>query len=228
MRPIIGISGDLKSDPVAHVRLKLGYVDAVRRAGGIPVILPPLTPGDELELLRRVDGIVLSGGDDIDPRPLGGELHEQASPMHPRRQEGELALALAVLAHRVPTLGVCLGMQVLTVAAGGALHQHLPDAGYPNLLDHRAEHEVELMPGSRLQQIVGATRLRIVSHHHQGVARVPALLREVARSDDGVIEGLEAVDGRFLVAVQWHPERSPEAPDTERLFRALVEAAARA
>lgn len=227
MKPVIAISGDLKSTPPEVVRIKLPYLEAIRRAGGVPVVLPAASREELAVLLERVDGVVLSGGDDIDLRARGVELHPRAEPMDPRRQAAELALAAYVLERRIPTLGVCLGMQILTVAAGGGMHQHLPDAGFEGLLDHRAEHEVEIMAGSRLAAILGNLRPRVVSHHHQAVVRIPTPFRQVARASDGVIEGFEAVDDRFLLGVQWHPERSPEAPETERLFRALVEAAAR-
>jgi putative glutamine amidotransferase len=225
VQPIIGVSGDIKLDPAPVVRVKLAYLDAVRRAGGIPMILPAAPRGEIERLLERVDGVLLTGGDDIDVRERGRDLHPSAELMDPRRQAAEMALAQAVLERRTPALGVCLGMQVLAYAAGGELHQHLPDAGYRNLLDHRVPHAVEVMPGSRLASILANPRPEVVSHHHQAVARSPASLRQVARASDGVIEALEATDGRFLVAVQWHPERSPDAPESQRLFRALVDAA---
>src|SRR5688572_1324104 len=227
MRPVIAISGDVGETDVPRVRLKLSYVDAVRRAGGLPLVLPPLGPGEIGELLERVDAVVLSGGDDLDLRELGVELHPAAETMHPRRQEGELALARAVLASDVPVLGICLGMQVLSVAAGGELHQHLPDAGFASLLDHRAEHEVAIEPGSRLSSVLRSPRPKVVSHHHQAVAKLPAGWRVSARASDGVLEAFESIDERFLLGVQWHPERSPEAPETERLFGALIDAARR-
>lgn len=225
MKPLIAISGDVESEPELVARIKLSYVEAVSRAGGIPLMVPPGDAGDVPALLERVDGVVLSGGDDIDPRARGVALHPLAEPMHPRRQAFELALARGVIDRRVPALGICLGMQTLSYAAGGTLHQHLPDAGYADLVDHRGMHEVSIEPGSRLAAILGAHSGRVVSHHHQGVASVPAPFRVTARAPDGVLEAMEAPGERFLVAVQWHPERSPEAEATARLFRALVEAA---
>jgi gamma-glutamyl-gamma-aminobutyrate hydrolase PuuD len=225
--PVIAIGGDLKATPVEVVRIKLSYVEAVRRAGGIPLVLPCL---DEREIgiaLERVDGVILSGGDDVDPRERGVALHAQAFPMDPRRQKAELALAHAVAQRNLPTLGICLGMQVLCFAAGGELFQHLPDSGIEGVLDHRAAHPVELMPGSRLAALLGTHLPYVVSHHHQGVSRVPAGYRQVGRASDGVIEAIESTDGRFLYGVQWHPERSPETADSKALFRALVEAARR-
>lgn len=228
MKPVIAIGGDLKTTPVEVVRIKLSYVEAIRHAGGVPLVLPCLTAEELGPVLERVDGVVLSGGEDVDPRGLGIELHPAAEVMDPRRQSAEIALAKAVLAGSIPTLGVCLGMQVLCFAAGGALHQHLPDAGYAGLLDHRAEHPVELLAGSRLAALIGTSLPRVISHHHQAVARVPEPFRQVGRASDGVVEAIESTDGRFLFGVQWHPERSPQSPDTQRLFRALVEAAGRA
>jgi putative glutamine amidotransferase len=224
VRPVIGIGGDVKREPVEVVRIKLAYLEAIRAAGGVPVVLPAVSEDELAVLLERVDGLLMSGGDDVDVRAFGRELHPKADLMHPRRQEAEFALARAALAGRKPTLGVCLGMQVLAIAAGGELHQHLPDAGVAGLIEHRGEHEVEILAGSRLGQILGTTRARVVSHHHQAVAKVPASFRLVARAPDGVIEGIEAQNGRFLVGVQWHPERSLESPETQRLFRAFVEA----
>lgn len=225
VQPVIGISGDIKTDGVEVVRLKLTYVEAVRRAGGIPLILPAAPAHELAPLLERIDAVILTGGDDIDLRARGIPLHPRAEVMDARRQQAEFALASAVHQCDLPALGICLGMQVLATVAGGTMHQHLPDAGYPSLLEHRGVHDVEIMPGSKLAHALGELRPSVVSHHHQAVERVPRGLRQVARAADGVIEGIESIDGRFLLGVQWHPERSPEAPATQRLFRALVEAA---
>jgi putative glutamine amidotransferase len=227
VRPIIGISGDVKSEPEPLVRIKLNYVDAVRRAGGIPIVFPACAPDEVPALLERVDGVVLSGGDDIDVREFGGELHPKAELMHPRRLAFEYALARNLLQRDTPTLGICLGMQMLAFAAGAELHQHLPDAGYDDLLEHRGRHEVTIERGSRLAAILGTERASVVSSHHQAVASVPPPLHRVATAPDGVIEAIETSGERFLVARQWHPERSPDAAETERLFRALVDAARR-
>lgn len=225
MKPVIGVNGDLRREPEAIVRLKLSYVDAIRRAGGVPVVLPPQEPEDAAACLARVDGVVLTGGADIDVRESGVPLHASAELLEPRRQAFDLALAKAILDRPVPALGICLGMQMLCYAAGAPLHQHLPDAGLEGLLDHRAAHDVAIEPGSRLREALGAERATVVSHHHQAVARVPAPFRGVALSSDGVIEAVEAADRRFLVGVQWHPERSLDAPESRALFEAFVAAA---
>lgn len=224
--PIIAISGDLKTGEVEVARLKLAYIEAVRGAGGVPLILPSLRR-DELEaVLDHVDGVILSGGDDVDPRERGVALHAQAFLMDSRRQSAEVALARCLLERDLPTLGICLGMQVLCYAAGADLHQHLPDADIPELLDHRAPHAVQLTPGSRLAGLLGTELPHVVSHHHQAVESAPHVFRPVGRAADGVIEAIESNDARFLFGVQWHPERSPETQDSRALFRALVAAAA--
>lgn len=224
--PIIAISGDLKTGEVEVARLKLAYIEAVRGAGGVPVVLPFLRADELGTVLERVDGVILSGGDDVDPRERGVALHAQAFPMDPRRQSAEMALARCLLERDVPTLGICLGMQVLCYAAGADLHQHLPDAGISELLDHRAPHAAELLPDSRLAGLLGTTLPHVVSHHHQAVQSVPQPFRPVGRAADGVIEAIESTDARFFFGVQWHPERSPDTPDSRALFRALVATAA--
>jgi len=227
MKPVIGINGDVRADGDLYVRLKMRYVDAVRRAGGVPVVLPASDPEDAPAILDRLDGVVLSGGGDIDLRHRGIELHPSVDLMHPRRQSFDAALLRGLAERELPTLGICLGMQMMAFEAGGKLHQHLPDAGYSGILDHRAEHDVVVEPESKLAKILGTTRTRVVSHHHQGVAAVSDRFRIVAKSDDGVIEAFESADARFVIGVQWHPERDPESPQTARLFAALVEAARR-
>lgn len=225
--PVIAIGGDLKATPVEVVRIKLAYVEAVRRAGGVPLVLPCLDEAELAVALERVDGFILSGGDDVDPRERGLELHPTAEVMDPRRQRAEVALANAAVQRNLPVLGICLGMQMLCYAQGGELFQHLPDSRVEGLLDHRAPHAVELMPGSRLAAMLGTQLPHVVSHHHQGVRRIPPGFRQVGRASDGVVEAIESVDGRWLYGVQWHPERSPETADSQALFRQLVDAARR-
>lgn len=227
MQPVIGINADVRADPEPLVRLKLSYIDAVRRAGGVPVVLPAGAPGETAAMLERVDALILTGGGDIDTRTFGVPLHREAELMDERRQRSDFALARMALDGSLPVLGICLGMQELAVAAGGTLHQHLPDAGYAELLDHRWLHAIRVEPSSRLGAVVESENFDVVSHHHQAVARVPAPFRTVATAPDGVIEAMELPGERFFVCVQWHPERSPDAVQTQALFRALVEAATR-
>jgi putative glutamine amidotransferase len=196
------------------------YVRAVERAGGRAVLVPPDEDGVE-EILDAVDGLILSGGNDMEPSEYGAEAHPTTLGVNPARDRGELALLKAALERDLPVLAVCRGFEVLNVARGGDLVQHLPDVvGHE---EHRAivgefsEHAVRVDPSSRLGAVDGVVK----SHHHQGVGRIGDGLREVAWAEDGTVEGLEDPDKRFLVGVLWHPE----AGEDLRLFEQLVEAA---
>lgn len=225
MKPVIGINGDVKTDPELAIRVKCNYVDAVRRAGGVPIVLPAGEPEDVAQLLECCDAVILTGGGDIDVRPLGIQLHESVELMHSRRQQFDWELTRRVLDGDKPALGICLGMQMMAVAAGAKLYQHLPDAGIDNLLNHRQEHDIHIQDGSRLGRMLGVRSTRVVSHHHQGIANVPPMFHISAVAPDGVIEAFEERNGRFLMGVQWHPERAPQSVETAAIFRALVEAA---
>ncbi|MBI3819365.1 MAG: gamma-glutamyl-gamma-aminobutyrate hydrolase family protein [Planctomycetes bacterium] len=225
MKPVIGINGDVKCDPELAVRLKCNYIDAVRRAGGVPIVLPAGSPEDVPYLLDRVDAVILTGGGDIDVRSLGIDLHPTVELMNPRRQQFDWTLTQAVLERPMPALGICLGMQMMAVVAGGKLHQHLPEAGIKKGLNHRENHDVELSVNSRLHSILGRKKINVVSHHHQGIAAPPELFSACAYAPDGVLEAFEATGDRFVVGVQWHPERDPDSEQTLAIFRALVDAA---
>ena len=196
------------------------YVRAVERAGGRALLVPPSTDGVE-ETLDALDGLVLSGGNDVDPEAYGAETHEETNATRPERDRGELALLEGALARDLPVLAVCRGFQVLNVARGGDLVQHLPDVVGSE--QHRevkgvfSDHGVKIDDGSRLGSVLG-DRAPVKSHHHQGVGRVGEGLVEVAWADDGTIEGLEDPERRFAVGVLWHPE----AGEDQKLFEALV------
>lgn len=205
--------------------LGAGYADAVLDAGGAPVLLPPL-PEAALEVLRVLDGMVLSGGADVDPSRYGAPPHSRTGAPRTDRDETELLLAAACWERSLPLLGICRGMQVLNVALGGDLTQHLPDV--EGAAAHRGadgvfvERTLSVDPLSRLGSAVG-TSLNVHCYHHQSVGRVARGLRAVAWSQDGLVEALEKVDdGAFVLAVQSHPEESAD----RRLFARLVEAAA--
>jgi gamma-glutamyl-gamma-aminobutyrate hydrolase PuuD len=196
------------------------YVRAVERAGGRAVLVPPSEDGVE-EILDALDGLIFSGGNDMEPDHYGAETHPTTLGTNPARDRGELALLTAALERDLPVLAVCRGFEVLNVARGGDLVQHLPDVvGHE---EHRAiigefsEHAVRVDPSSRIGEVDGVVK----SHHHQGVGRIGEGLREVAWAEDGTVEGLEDPDKRFLVGVLWHPE----AGEDLRLFEQLVEAA---
>lgn len=203
------------------------YVDAVRRAGGLPLLLPP--GGDWEETLRLVDGVIVSGGTDIDPAEYGGDRRNpQVLPVDAERDSGELSLARRLLADgQTPLLCICRGLQVLNVAAGGSLYEHIPDIRAQDI--HRNEaglwamQDVSVEADSLIAEAMGKTRLRASSGHHQAVKALGAGLRVVARADDGIIEALELPGHPWLLAVQWHPELTAAQDRSQQaLFDALV------
>jgi gamma-glutamyl-gamma-aminobutyrate hydrolase PuuD len=227
-RPVIGITSYAQDArwgvwhlPAALV--PLAYVDAVERAGGRAVVIPP-AEDDVEETLDTLDGIVFSGGADVDPAHYGAEPHPETDAPQTRRDAGELALLRAALERDLPTLAICRGFQLLNVARGGDLVQHLPDEVGND--DHKrvpgefAVHPVEVKEGTRLATIVGAAS-DVTSHHHQALGRVGEGLVECAWAADGTLEGVEDPSRRFVVGVQWHPEAGEDAA----LFEALVEQA---
>ncbi len=228
MRPVIGVTSYAQDArwgvwhlPAALV--PLAYVDAIERAGGRALVIPPAETDVE-ETLAALDGIVFSGGADVDPARYGADAHPETDTPQTRRDAGELALLQAALERDLPTLAICRGFQLLNVARGGDLVQHLPEAVGND--DHKqvpgefAVHPVEVKEGSRLAAIVGASS-DVTSHHHQGLGRVGDGLVESAWAADGTLEAVEDPSLRFAVGVQWHPEAGEDAA----LFEALVEQA---
>ena len=230
MTPVIGITTYAESArwgvwdaPVALT--PLSYVNAVTHAGGRPLLVPPSEDGIE-ETLDALDGILFSGGSDLDPSTYGADPHPATSGVRPERDRAELALMEAALARDMPILAVCRGVEVLNVARGGDLVQHVPDVIGNERHRHTpgvfADHDVDLDGGSRLQRVLG-DRAPVKSHHHQGIGRVGDGLREVAWADDGIVEGLEDPSRRFALGVLWHPEEGEDFA----LFQELVEEARR-
>jgi gamma-glutamyl-gamma-aminobutyrate hydrolase PuuD len=205
------------------------YVAALCRAGIQPVILPAVPTGDPDRLLARFSGLLLAGGGDVDPRRYGAEPHPAVYGVDAGRDELELALVRAALVAHVPVLAICRGLQVVNVACGGTLWQHLPELegwdvhGDPTAT-RSTRHDVEAKPGSRLADALGCHRLEeCVSHHHQGVAELGEGLVAVGWSADGLVEALEPAGEGWLVAVQWHPEVTAGAiPTQQRLFDAFA------
>ncbi len=226
MSPLIGIAAHktmVKDGDVAvvHHVVSQAYVKAVRKAGGVPVLLPVVEPDDVAALLDHVDALLLTGGGDVDPANYGEEADALTSRVDPERDAHDIALVCAAVERNIPTLAICRGSQVLNVALGGTLLQHI-DSHFD--LDHYNEpvHDVEIEPSSRLAGIVGATQLGVNTLHHQAIATAPPNARVVARATDGTIEALE-VDGGNALGVQWHPELLRHRPEHLALFRALVE-----
>ena len=204
--------------------LPAAYAGAVETVGGVPLLLPPaLTPGAAEAVVARLDGLVISGGADVDPGRYGADPHPRTAGWRPDRDAWELALLDAADAVGLPVLGVCRGMQLIAVHAGGTLDQHTPD-----LVGHD-EHspggdvfgttKVATEPGSRLAALVGDA-VTVSCHHHQSVRDAPGF-RTVATAADGTLEAIEAPDDRFCMAVQWHPETVADVG----LLAGLVEAA---
>lgn len=221
---------------VSRVRVNEAYTDALTAAGLVPLVLPPLAPDIAVRALDSIAGLVLTGGEDLDPAHYGIAPHPAADEPHPARDACELALARAARDRAIPTLAICRGAQVVNVAFGGSLVQDIPSER-AGMLDHNPRgarsqriHTVHVDPGSELAQAVGATEIDTNSSHHQAVDRLGNGLRITARTGDGIVEGLESVDPAWwMVAVQWHPEELTTTPEEwdRRLFAAFAERVSR-
>jgi len=224
-RPVIGITTYVTPARWSNWELEAAlvpadYVRAVERAGGRALLVPPSHDGVE-ETLESLDGLIFSGGSDLDPELYGQEAHAETSDVVRNRDTAELALLEAALERDMPVLAICRGSQVLNVARGGDLVQHLPDVVGDEKHKHTpgtfADHDVSVEDGSRLASVLGE-RAPVKSHHHQGFGRVGEGLRVVAHAEDGTIEAVEDPTRRFVLGVLWHPEAGEDA----RLFEELV------
>jgi putative glutamine amidotransferase len=200
----------------------------VQGAGGLGIVLPPdpAVVEDPDLLLDRVDGLILAGGADVDPATYGAEAEAETTGTWPERDRFELALTRRALEREMPVLGICRGMQLLNVALGGTLVQHLPDAlgseAHRTLAGTFGEHEVRLEPGTLARRAAGAERLAVKSHHHQGVEKVGEGLLVSGRAvGDDLAEAIELPEHRFALGVLWHPEEDPGST----VIAALVEEA---
>ena len=208
IKPIIGIGSDVAQKKGERERAfaYATYIESLRRAGAVPVLIPPQPENAEV-LVENLDGVVLAGGDDCDPSVYGEERHPSVEPMDPRRQNNDLMLARVARERGIPTFGICLGVQMMNVAAGGTLIQDI---------------DSELRT-----EILGQQELNVNSSHHQAIRHVGNGLRVTALAPDGIIEGLEDPSHPFYVGVQWHPEDMPGEPSASSLFGAFVDAARR-
>lgn len=206
------------------------YVDAVRRAGGIPVLLPPGEPR-LAEWLTTIDALILPGGGDLSPTHYSGHAHDKIYMVDADRDHDELAMARDIIATGLPTLAICRGMQVLNVALGGNLIEHLPEFVGKGLAHRGANrgpvpHAVSIEPESRLAKVMGTSASEPTSMHHQAVRRIASGFDIVAHAPDGTIEAMEMPTHPWLIAVQWHPElTAADDPAQQRLFDALVDTA---
>jgi len=240
-RPTIGITtdrdillypmpGDRRHE---FVSVPSSYVESIIEAGGVPLLLPPCVERGMAErYVDMVDGLLFSGGFDLDPSYFGQEPHPRLGHVGPVRDAAEMELARCALERDKPILAICRGLQVLCAAAGGNLWQDLRLCDH-EVVQHRqdaprwhASHRVKMEPGSQLAGILETTQLRTNSFHHQAVREVGTGLRAVAWSDDGLVEAVEGTAYRFVIGVQWHPECMwSHHPPQLALFRALVRAA---
>lgn len=237
-KPVIGITPDVThvSSPLGttdRLCVNLDYIQAILHAGGLPLVLPPYQPIHHY--LPALDGILLTGGGDIDPRRYAAHtIHSETYGISELRDEFEITLVKQAIEQNLPLLAICRGIQVLNVALGGTLYQHLPD-DLPTSLNHQHElhipfdqpaHQVRIDPRSRLFSIVGTSELMVNSFHHQAVHELAPPLVASATAPDGVIEAVELPKASFVLGVQWHPERRfPHSPTDLALFKAFVEAA---
>jgi gamma-glutamyl-gamma-aminobutyrate hydrolase PuuD len=231
-RPIIGITAYEEQarwnqwDKRASL-LPASYVHSVEAAGGVAMLIPvqELSVEDARRLLSRLDGVVLSGGPDVDPGRYGADAHAATSVPRSERDELEATLVEAARREQLPTLAICRGLQVLNVARGGTLLQHLPDvvgdASHAPVANDHGLHDVRVQPGTLLAKAVGWERSGVPTAHHQAIDRLGEGLVASAWADDGTIEGVEDPSIPFLLGVQWHPE----AGDDLSLFHALVDSA---
>jgi putative glutamine amidotransferase len=211
--------------------LGLKYLRAVEQAGGVPLVAPPLTDHALEAMLDDVSGVCLSGGPDLDPVAYGAHRHELAGPSWEALDRFELALARAADARHLPVLAICRGLQVLNVARGGTLHQHLPDVVGDGISHRQSEpgaqptHSITVSGTTRLGAILRSERRMVNSFHHQAVATLGEGLQTAAWAGDGTVEAVEAVDRDFVLGVQWHAECLTDQAADAALFDAFIEAA---
>jgi putative glutamine amidotransferase len=227
-RPLIAINGLYVEAEVPYLKLAERYARCVLKSGGLPVVLPPLCgPLDIAQYVDRVDGFLLTGGDDFETERIGlGPTHEKATPTCAVKQDQDLVLARDAVERGIPILGICYGMQLLGLADGAGILQHLPE-DRPGCQEHSGNvtHSVQIQQDSKLHRAVGVEELDVVSQHHQALTDLPSPWNIVARDSEGLIEAIEHDEHPFAVGVQWHPEKSPEGSLNAKLFDALVHAA---
>ncbi|HEX9793658.1 MAG TPA: gamma-glutamyl-gamma-aminobutyrate hydrolase family protein [Planctomycetota bacterium] len=226
--PLIGLTIEVLEPPVyagrRRYQLFTDYLDCLRDAGAVPILLPADAHADEMaRWLDVIDGLLLTGGDDVDLRPLGGPAPTtDCKPVPASKQETDLDLVRAALERKMPLFGVCLGMQMLGLAHGAAYEQHLAGAAAHT---KGVEHTVQAVAGSRLAGLVGAEPFAVPSFHHQALVSAGPGLAAGAFAADGVLEAVEVPDRSFAIGVQWHPERHKDSTATRALFSSFVAAA---
>lgn len=246
MKPIIGITTNFSYNDEIGMNLKIGgrlqywhliaddYIKAVELAGGIPVMIPLYENYENArEIACIVDGVIFSGGNDVDPQYYGEKFTEKIGDIIPERDKQEIELARdTIFSSKMPVLGICRGMQLLNVAAGGSLYQDLGGIGVSEHLvvsapKHHMVHGVKLRKDSRMSRILGKDTLSVNSYHHQALKDVSSMFEVTATADEGVIEAIEFMENRFVMGVQWHPEMlAPRHKEHLEIFKAFVNACA--
>ena len=220
---------DITAGPPRKVWAYATYHEAILTAGGIPLLLPPLPDSDLESVLNRLDGIVLIGGDDYSPSLYGESIHPSVEVMDSQRETFDLALINHLMKKPdMPVLGLCGGVQLMNIAFGGSLIQDIATELPDSTVKHRGEpgwkakdwHEVQFQKGSKLIEIYKKQRLNVPTAHHQGLKAIGKGLQSSAVTDDGVVEALEATSHRFMIGVQWHPER--DLVGNQPLFQAFL------
>lgn len=236
--PLIGITTgrSTSASGITQIGITENYIRAVQRAGGLPVLIPVSLDRDQLqELFPLLDGILLTGGADIDPKRFKGAAHPRVYEIDPERDEMEIWLVRQAVEHHKTFLGICRGIQVINVALGGSLFTDIADQApnplrhdwYPDIPRDYLAHEVTLVSGSRLADILEMQTTQVNSLHHQAIQTLAPGLRPLAHAPDGLVEAVELPGHPFGFGVQWHPEWMPKSPEMTRLFRAFVQAAAK-
>lgn len=232
-KPIIGLNADFLNaagDKPAYTFVAAGYYDAISKVGGVPLIIPPLEEDDDLgQILERVDGVLLVGGADLDPRRDGWMLHPTIRPLAVRRELFDRRLMRLVAQRRIPVFGIGAGMQLLNVVMGGNLLLHIPE-DRPNALPHHDpldpahRHTLEIAPGSLMERVYGDGELRVNSMHHMAVDEVAAGFEVTARCPDGIIEAIESrLPDWFALGTQFHPEADTASALDLRIFEEFVD-----
>jgi putative glutamine amidotransferase len=235
-RPLIGINMDYRAFVKGRAPFSVihsGYYECVLSAGALPIMIPPLFREHDLTpILDRLDGVILTGGDDLDPVKMNLGFHPSVTVMNERREASDRLLCKLVLAKKKPVLAIGVGMQELNVVAGGSLYVHLPEE-LPKSMPHRDpqggmhRHIIVCEPGSRMEDIYGPGEICVTSNHHQGVRKLAPIFRAGAYSPDGLIEAYEGKEKNwFAVGVQWHPENEGNISLDMQLFEAFLEATA--
>lgn len=231
-RPFIGITGDYAlRDPGEQFSLNADYFDAVEKAGGVPVLLPPVRNDEALRaLLQSVGALLIPGGQDAPPARYGQKPHAKTKPVHERRDEFDFRCIAAAINVGLPVMAICYGAQLLNVFFGGTLVQDIVsqkqiEECHARIGRERSRHPARIEPGTKLARILGVDELEVNSSHHQAVDAVGPALRVSARSPAGIVEGIETDDDRLIIGVQWHPEELIERREHMLVFEALIAAA---